>query len=140
VSVSVPFEAFGHKNVKSIHRTTLEITSENFLTESGDCILAIRSTLVPSLLPKAAKDLIRSGARVSLEISAGHYVDSVRGWGSSNLDLNSNRALIFRKSSFASPETVAIKCDKAAKDLDRRLIEVVKSGVKVSFTLKISLK
>ena len=38
------FEAFGHENVLCTHNTTIEITTENYLTEKGDCIMCINST------------------------------------------------------------------------------------------------
>ncbi|MGB9674949.1 MAG: DUF371 domain-containing protein, partial [Nanopusillaceae archaeon] len=34
----------GHKLVKATHKSTLEITKDNFLTERGDCIIGINSS------------------------------------------------------------------------------------------------
>jgi len=31
----------GHENVKATHRSTLEITTEDFLTPRGDCIICV---------------------------------------------------------------------------------------------------
>jgi len=41
-------QAQGHENVTGEHASTLEVTSDDFLTPAGDCILAIEADRVPA--------------------------------------------------------------------------------------------
>ncbi|HIP75502.1 MAG TPA: DUF371 domain-containing protein, partial [Thermococcus paralvinellae] len=34
---------YGHENIKATHKSTLEITKEDFLTPRGDCIICIKA-------------------------------------------------------------------------------------------------
>ncbi|MFP3219655.1 MAG: DUF371 domain-containing protein [Candidatus Marsarchaeota archaeon] len=133
----VRFSASGHPNVRAAHKTTLEITSESSLSERGDCIVAVGSDLTAAGLPEEVKEKIRSGARVTLTISAGQYVDVVKGFGDPGLVLDGKKGMIFRKSGYLSPDTVAVKCDKSAANLDRGLVEELKKAGHVEFELKV---
>lgn len=37
----IVIKARGHPNIKATHRTTIEVTKDNYLTGRGDCILGI---------------------------------------------------------------------------------------------------
>ena len=38
------FYAYSHANVIGSHKTTIEITKDNYLTKKGDCIVGINSS------------------------------------------------------------------------------------------------
>ncbi|RLF12420.1 MAG: DUF371 domain-containing protein [Thermoprotei archaeon] len=121
------FKARGHPNVKATHRSTLEITKDPYLSPRGDCIVAIAAE-------KAARDLSlefkklasREGSVITLMIEAEGLSDVVRGYGSAMMVFNDERSIVFRKSSYICGRTVMVKADKAAADLDRRLVELLK--------------
>ncbi len=136
---SFGFKAKGHPMVKATHRSTLEITTEDSLTERGDCIIAVHSSMAPSRIPDEIKRMIRRNARIEVVFSCDGIVDVVNGWGHESLPLSSDRCFILRKSAYISPETLAIRCDKAAKDLDRRLIERLKEGKELEIKVEIML-
>jgi len=43
--------ARGHENVQSTHASTFEVTSDDWLTPAGDCILAIEADRTPPISP-----------------------------------------------------------------------------------------
>ncbi len=53
----IPFT--GHKNIRSLHEKTIEITKDSKLTPSGDCIIGINSLYgckeIPSQIKKKLK-------------------------------------------------------------------------------------
>jgi len=50
----------GHKNIRSLHPKTIEITKDSHLTSRGDCIVGVNATCgckdIPSILKKKLKD------------------------------------------------------------------------------------
>ncbi len=124
---AVEFRARGHRNVKATHGSTLEVTKDPYLTPRGDCIVAVASTKAAADLPLELKELLKSeGCRVKLVIEAGGLVDSVMGFGSPKLALTDERSMVFRKSSHVCPRTVMVCADKAAAQLSRKLVEVLR--------------
>ena len=47
-SLTETITASGHENVSGEHASTLEVTSDDFLTPAGDCILGIEADRVPA--------------------------------------------------------------------------------------------
>ena len=121
-------KVLGHKNIKSTHDTTIEITTENFVTPTGDCIIGISANKGLADLRDDIKEKIRSGAKMRIRFNAGGVIEEVKGKGHKKLDLTSNECMIIRKSDFTCPRTLMIKADKAAKDLSRDMIELLKMG------------
>jgi hypothetical protein len=127
--------ARGHRNVRATHRTTLEITKETDLTPRGDCIVAVSAN-------KALKDLnpslrmgIRMGWPVAIVISCRDLYDYSIGLGDPRLELNDPVRIVARKSSYISPNTLMIRASKAAADLDRRLVNMLRSNCEVKVTI-----
>ena len=121
--------AYGHPNVKATHRTTFEITKETWLTPRGDCIIGINASKSPKELNNELKELLtKDNTLVVVILLTKNSYDYALGRGSSKLTLTDNVRCIFRRSNYASPNTVAILMNKAAKDLRRDLIEDLKRG------------
>ena len=80
--------ARGHTNVRADHASTLEVTTDDWLTPAGDCILGIAANRAPA---DFGDDLIRAAksktARISLELRVGETTDRITGWGIPNLPL-----------------------------------------------------
>ena len=125
------FRARGHPNVTALHRTTLEITKENWLTKRGDCIVGVSSEASVADLPSWLKDAIRGGATVVVVLCAGDVCDSVVGRGDPGLELSDPRRMILRRSTYKEPATLMISSSKAAGDLDRRLVSRLSSGAQL---------
>ena len=121
----VPFS--GHGNVRSLHHNTVEVTAEERLTVRGDCIVGVGAACGCAGLPGRLKCRLRDpGARVRLTVSAGGISHSITGRGHPGLELTHPTDIVARRSSFASPRTVAVECDGAAGSLPRRLVGMLR--------------
>ncbi len=126
--ISVTFKARGHKNIKATHPSTFEITKQDFVTETGDCIILVDSELGASDLPEDMKEALKKrDAVVLLEIWVDEFYDRVLGKGSPELVLSAD-SMVFRTSDFIDPRTVMIKANKSAWDINRELINELKKG------------
>jgi len=115
--------AKGHEKVRALHKTTFEITRDDYLTERGDCIIGISSDKTLNSLSSRAKDFIRSGGRLAILLVSGNAAEIVHCYGDSSLGLKNDRKIIVRKSSYTDDATLCIRSDKSAADLSRDLIE-----------------
>jgi hypothetical protein len=122
------FKAKGHRNVRAVHDTTFEVTKDNYLTPRGDCIIGISSEASARDLPHWLKESLRKGNLVLVLICSREVCDSVIGYGDPRMTLEDSRRMVFRRSTYVGPETVVIRASKAAKDLNRKLIENLKKG------------
>jgi hypothetical protein len=121
--------AWGHVNVRATHRSTIELTKDEYLTPRGDCIVGIKANKALSDLDLRLKSIIRrDGSIVIAVFSVGEYFDYVVGLGSSRLTLSSNTKLIIRRSDYVDDATLMIKANKAAADLNRELVDRLKKG------------
>ncbi|MGC8953213.1 DUF371 domain-containing protein [Desulfurococcus amylolyticus] len=119
--------ARGHPRIKATHVTTLEISREEYLTERGDCIIGIGADRSPKDFSRVFKEALRRDDSILLAvIRVGGLVDIVLAQGSSGLIVDSPVKLIIRRSSFIEPATIGIKANKAARDIDRRIIQMLR--------------
>jgi hypothetical protein len=129
--------AKGHRNIRSRHRTTLEVTKDAGLTKKGDCIVATGAS-------KGAADLSRGflnaakrpSARITLTIKASGFAETITGWGDGRLVLTHPTDLVARKSSYICPRTLMVRADKSAADLNTELVRVLRDE---SSTIKIEI-
>jgi len=139
--VSEVITAFGHRNVRASHKTTLEITKEEELTVRGDCIVAVSADKgLLDLKPEFRNLLCRENARLTIFIDAGGVVDVVRAFGSSRLILSHPKDMVVRKSGYICSRTLAINANKAACDLSRVLVERLQSPeqvVRITLTVEV---
>jgi len=120
--------AKGHENVLSTHKTTFEITKENYLTKNGDCIIAINGDKGIPELSEEFKNLLKKGKNLKIEVSCENLEDQVMAKGSQDLILTHEHDIVIRKSKFIDSRTLAIESNKAARDLDRDLIKKISEG------------
>ncbi len=118
----------GHKNVRAAHRTTVEITREPELTPRGDCIIGVSADKGLRHFSSRFKEMIRvPGALVIALILTEHGdADIIKGFGDPGLSLDDPDRIIIRKSSYVAPNTVMVRAGKAAKDLNRSLVEALR--------------
>lgn len=134
------FYAKGHRNIRATHRTTFEVTKEAHLTLKGDCIIGVASEKACSDLGEDLKRLLRSeGARVTIKLTSKGKSDIIHAYGSRGLTLTSQESLVVRKSSFIDGRTLAIRADKAAKDLSPLLIEELRRGNPLKIEILVDL-
>lgn len=134
------FFVYGHKNVLSLHPTTLEFTKDSELTLKGDCILGVCATKGLSEFSDEFKKMIRDDTvRVTVEIEADCIKDVVSGFGHPDLTLSDACDIVIRKSGFVCGRTLCVHADKAAADVDKRIVEhLKKAGSKAKVTVSVS--
>lgn len=123
--------AHGHPNILATHRTTLEITSREDLTMRGDCIVAVGSSKGAEQLSERFKELAKKeNSIITMSIRVDNQTEIIRGCGSPRLTFSHPHDLVVRKSGYCSDRTIMIKADKAAVDLSRKLVELLKNPEK----------
>jgi len=118
--------AKGHKLISATHKSTFEITKENYLTERGNCIIGISANYSAREFPAWLKEYLREGKKIIIEIKVGNLSDFIEAYGNKELTFKDNKSFVIRKSNYIDDRTVAIKSNKAAIDIDRRIIELLK--------------
>lgn len=122
------FTAKGHANVQATHSSTFEITLESHLSRQGDCIIGVEASHSAQAINANLGDALRCpGSQIHTYLSVGEISECIQGWGSPQLILSDETSLVWRTSDFVDARTVAIQCDKAAKDLNRALIALLQN-------------
>jgi hypothetical protein len=116
----------GHKNIRSLHQKTIEITKESHLTPNGDCIVGVNASNgcndIPMELKKKLKD---PNATIKFSISVNSHSFKFSGKGHKNLVLTHPDDIVLRKSNFVCPRTLAVSCDKASDSIPRKIIQLL---------------
>ncbi|MEM1689968.1 MAG: DUF371 domain-containing protein [Thermofilaceae archaeon] len=124
--------ARGHPLVQATHRSTLEITCDPELTKGGDCIIAVNANKGAKHLSPLFKRLAADDAtRIVIVLVCNGLVEVIRAWGHSGLTFESPNSLVVRRSSFIDGRTVAVKSDKAAINMDRRMIALLQRSAEL---------
>lgn len=125
--ITISFQ--GHKNLLGTHEKTFEITTEESLTKKGDCIIGTNAEVNYS---EEFKELLKQTKEKNQEIKIKGIIqienkkDDFQGVLNPKFNLNS-KELVFRKSNFISERTILIKCNKSAKELNREIINSLKT-------------
>ncbi len=119
-------EFYGHKNIKALHGTTLEVTKESHLTPKGDCIIGVRASASVLDFPNWLKNHIKNEKRLKFTIIVNGLEFSLFGNGSHLLSLSDPLELVIRKSDYISARTAAIKSTASAVDIPRNIIKELK--------------
>ncbi|MFQ3283750.1 MAG: hypothetical protein ACI9TI_000017 [Natronomonas sp.] len=131
-------EARGHEHVTAEHASTLELTSDDWLTPAGDCILAIEATAVPSEFDAAFVEACRSEeATITATLRVGDREQTVEGSGHPELTFGSDRSMVARTSDYVDDRTVMVGADAAAAGVDRELVAALASGNKLECILEV---
>ena len=129
--------AFGHENIQATHPSTLMVTKEKHLSNTGDCIVAVAADKSLADLNQTFKDKLKNpNAKLIIIIEAGGLSEQINASGSPRLILTHPTEMVIRKSEYISERTLAIHADKSSSDLSRKLIEKLKSpNQKIIITL-----
>ena len=128
--------ARGHPNVRATHQSTLEITKETFLTPRGDCIIGVSADKAAADLNDRIKSVLKNDESLVLVIiRVENLFTSVMARGSRSLLLTSETSIVVRKSTYIDDRTVAIKSDKAAIDIPRRITQKLRGKSPLELTI-----
>jgi hypothetical protein len=128
-------KARGNKLIKATHKSTLEITKDNFLTKRGDCIIGINANYSVKDLPEDLKDHLLNEGKIKIVIKVDDLIDDIIAYGSKNLLLTNDRSIVIRKSNYIDDRTLAINSNKSAIDIDRKIIEELRKEKDMGFII-----
>ena len=142
--------AEGHDHVQGTHASTFEVTTDDYLTPAGDCIVGIEADRAPADFDDgfvaACQD---EDARIVTELSivadgeegesaAGDALaQRIVGRGDPDLAFENDRSAVWRTSDYVDDRTVAVGADHAATDLDRDFVAALAAGAELEVTLTV---
>lgn len=130
--------AVGHEHVSAEHESTFELTSDDWLTPAGDCILGIEADRTPaSFDPAFVEACRRKRATITATLLVDGHETRITGRGHPDLTFESDRSLVGRTSDYVDDRTVMVDADAAAADLDRDLIDALAEGANVECVLAV---
>ncbi|ELY48160.1 MULTISPECIES: DUF371 domain-containing protein [Natronorubrum] len=130
--------ARGHEHVTAEHSSTFEVTTDDFLTPAGDCILAIEADRAPADFdPDFIAACQDREATITVTIEAGGHTDSVSGRGDPDLELTNERSLVGRTSEYVDDRTIMNDAPFAAEGFDRDLVAALADGAEATVTITV---
>jgi hypothetical protein len=130
--------AHGHEHVAGEHQSTLELTTDDYLTPAGDCILGIEADHAPDDFADDFVDACReSNATITLVLEADGHRETVTGSGHPDLTFEDDRSMVARTSTYVDDRTILVDADKAAADVDRDLVAALADCADLTATLHV---
>jgi len=135
--------ARGHENVTATHQSTFEVTTDDWLTPAGDCILGVDADRTPQSFSPAFREACASSeatitATIRVEADANTHTATVVGRGDPDLTLRDDRSLVGRTSDYTDDtRTILVGADTAAADMDRELVDALAAGAPIELRLSV---
>ena len=132
--------ASGHAHVRGTHGSTLELTTEEWLTPAGDCIIGVGASHSCASLPAAMREMAQSAmSHISVELIApGVAPVTVTGRGDPELRWADPTSMVIRTSTYIDDRTLMVAADRAAADLPRPLISALTDGASLAAIVRVS--
>ena len=128
----------GHKNVTSHHKSTFEVTKDVEIGIAADCIVGTSADKSMLDFPQDFKDKIaNSNTKIIVVLDTENGHDEIIGWGHENLTLTHPTDIVCRTSDFICSRTLMIRANKAARDIDSKLIDDLKNEKIMDVTIKL---
>ena len=127
------FVACGNSNIRATHKTTIELTKDKELSLKGDCIIGVNAGFNINSLKRFVRE--NKDKKIRIIFSVDNLKEEII--AELNPVFSDHKELVIRKSDFISKRTFAIKANKAACDLDRKLVSLMKDPDKM---IKIQIK
>ena len=130
--------ARGHEHVSAEHASTFEVTTDDWLTPAGDCILAVEADRAPAAFDPAFVAACQDAdATITATIEVADRSQTITGRGHPDLTFENDRSMVGRTSDYVDDRTIAVGCDAAAADVDRTLIEALADGADLECVLAV---
>ena len=118
--------ARGHEHVSATHVSTFEVTTDDWLTPAGDCILAVEADRAPRDFSAAFRDACATTeatitATITVEGPSATHTETIVGHGDARLDLHAERTLVLRTRAYtddARQITLRAQADSPPRDPD----------------------
>jgi hypothetical protein len=130
--------ARGHEHVVAEHGSTFEVTTDDWLTPAGDCILAVAADRAPADFDREFVAACRDrDARVRVTLAVDGRETVVEARGHPDLTFDSDRSAVVRTSDYVDDRTVAVDADAAAGDVDRETVAALAAGADLTATFAV---
>ncbi len=130
--------ARGHEHVSAEHASTFEVTTDDYLTPAGDCILAIDADRAPADFdPAFIEACQQQDAEITITFETADHADSVTGRGDPTLEFTNERSAVGRTSTYVDDRTIMLEAPHAAGGFDRGLVEALADGAAVVVRLSV---
>ncbi|MDR5656840.1 DUF371 domain-containing protein [Halodesulfurarchaeum sp. HSR-GB] len=130
--------ASGHEFVLAEHASTFEVTTDDYLTKAGDCILGIEADRAPADFDA---EFVAAASDASATITATFRADgravSITGRGDPRLTFENERSMVGRTSEYVDDRTIMVEADAAAADLDREFVAALANGADLTVVLRV---
>jgi len=131
--------ARGHEHVQSTHESTFEVTSDDWLTPAGDCILAIEADRTPADFSDEFVDAAQShDAEITTTLSTDDHTQTITGRGHPDLSFEGDRSAVGRTSDYVDDRTIMVGAEGAAESVDRELVAALAEGAKLTLELRVT--
>lgn len=121
-------DARGHPLIVATHPTTFEVTKNSWLTSRGSCIIGVKASKAALELSEDFKRMASmDGSRIKVVLEVDGVREEAHGVGCSKLGFTDGGSLVARKSVYTCGRTLMIRSDKAAVELSRSLISMLKN-------------
>ena len=133
--------ATGHEHVTAEHASTFELTTDDWLTPAGDCIVAVDADRTPGDFDPAFRAACRDEtatieARLTVETDDETLTETITGRGDPGLTLRDDRSIVGRTSDYTDDQrTILVGADRAAADLNRDLVAALAAGGELTLRL-----
>ena len=130
--------ARGHEHVSAEHESTFEVTTDDWLTPAGDCILGVEADRAPADFDPAFVAACRDeDARITATIEVDGTIQTITGHGHPDLTFENDRSAVGRTSEYVDDRTILVGADAAATDVDRDIVEALANGAELTLTLTV---
>lgn len=128
----------GHKNVTSNHKSTFEITTDSEIGPTADCIIGVSmDKTMNDFTDEFKQKIANSSTEIHVLLDTENGYDEIIGYGHDDLDLTHPTDMVCRKSDYICNRTLMINANKAARDLDKNLIEDLADEKEMKVTIKL---
>ena len=132
--------ARGHEHVQATHASTFEVTSDDWLTPAGDCILAIDADRTPADFAAEFVAAAQShAATITATLSTADHSQTISGRGHPDLTFDGDRSAVGRTSDYVDDRTIMVGAGGAADSVDRELVDALAAGAELTLELQVSV-
>ena len=132
------FTAVGHEQVTATHESTLELTTDDWLTPAGDCIVGVDASAAPSDFHEGFVEACQSPtARITLELATSNEMARITGRGHPDLSFVNTRSMVARTSAYVDDRTIMVDADRSAADLERSMVRALQHGEEITATIRV---
>lgn len=120
--MKILFHAWGNDKISATHKTTFEITKDDYVTASGDCIVGIASDFDVKKLVY----FVHHYRKVKITLRTGALEEVI--YAETNPGFKDDKEFVVRMGSHKTDRTFAVNADKSAKYFSREFVRALKTG------------